>query len=173
MSSRWAAGRDRPTRARGRGTREDAFRAELLHDEFDFTRLSNRIAARDAGLATAELCTNLRDNALHRWTPPGGGSPGALNHAVIHALDVTVALDAPPPVPDIAMCRVLDDLTVGGGHAHFGTDIKGRSLRATDIDWSYGSGPALAGEAADLAVHLCGRAVPGGRLQGEALAQLG
>src|SRR5437667_3329277 len=57
---------------------EDAFLAELRQDEFDFTRLSNRIAARDADLATAMLLTNLRDATLHQWTPPGGGTQGGL-----------------------------------------------------------------------------------------------
>jgi uncharacterized protein (TIGR03083 family) len=151
---------------------EDAFKAELRADEFDFTRLSNRIASRDAKLAPVELVGNLRDEALHRWTPPGGGYHGALNHVVIHSLDVTSPLDESRRASDTAMHSVLDDLTAGGGHAHFGTDIQGRSLRAIDLDWSYGSGPQLAGTAVDLALHICARTVPSGRLEGDALACL-
>jgi uncharacterized protein (TIGR03083 family) len=49
---------------------ENAFMAELREDGFDFTRLSNRIATRDAELATSELVSNLRDETLHRWMPP-------------------------------------------------------------------------------------------------------
>ena len=52
---------------------------------------------------------------------------------------------------------------------NFGTNIEGRSLQATDLDWSYGSGPPLRGAAEDLALVLCGRAVPAGRLEGEPL----
>jgi uncharacterized protein (TIGR03083 family) len=152
---------------------EDAFMAELREDAFDFTRPSNRIASRDAKLPTAELVRNLHDEALHRWTPPGGGYHGALNHVVIHALDITVPLAEPRRTSDTAIRTVLDDLTEGGGHAHFGTDIQRRRLHATDIDWSYGSGPQLSGTAADLALHICGRTVPAGRLQGETLAHLG
>jgi uncharacterized protein (TIGR03083 family) len=95
---------------------EDAFMAELRADEFDFTRLSNRIASRDAKLATVELVGNLRDEALHRWTPPGGGYHGALNHVVIHSLDVTSPLDESRRASDTAMRSVFDDLTAGGGH---------------------------------------------------------
>jgi uncharacterized protein (TIGR03083 family) len=149
---------------------EDTFMAELREDAFDFTRLSNRIASRDAKLPTAELVRNLRDEALHRWTPPGGGYHGALNHVVIHALDITVPLSEPRRASDTAIRTVLDDLTEGGGHAHFGTDIHRRRLHATDIDWSYGSGPQLSGTAAELALHICGRTVPAGRLRGETLA---
>jgi uncharacterized protein (TIGR03083 family) len=150
---------------------DDAFMAELREDEFDFTRLSNRIASRDAELPTAELVANLRDEALHRWTPPGGGDRGALNHVVIHALDVTVPLGEPRQASDTAIRTVLDDLTEGGGHAHFGTDLQGRTLHATDIDWTYGSGPQLSGTAADLALHLCGRTIPADRLRGNPLAR--
>jgi uncharacterized protein (TIGR03083 family) len=151
---------------------EDAFMAELREDAFDFTRLSNRIASRDAQLPIGELIWNLRAEVLHRWTPPSGGYHGALNHVVIHGLDITVPLREPRRSSDTAIRAVLDDLTEGGGHAHFGTDIQGRSLHATDIDWSYGSGPQLRGEAEDLALHICGRTVPGDRLQGEMLAQI-
>src|SRR5205085_8138861 len=86
--------------------REDAFMAELRADDFDFTRLSNRLAARDAELSTDELITNVRDRALHRWTPPGGGYAGALNHAVIHGLDVSVPLGQPPLSSDAAIRAV-------------------------------------------------------------------
>jgi len=150
---------------------EDAFMAELREDEFDFTRLSNRIASRDAELPTGELVANLRDEALHRWTPPGGGDRGALNHVVIHALDVTVPLGEPRQASDTAIRTILDDLTEGGGHAHFGTDLQGRTLHATDIDWTYGSGPQLSGTAADLALHLCGRTIPADGLRGKPLAR--
>jgi uncharacterized protein (TIGR03083 family) len=148
---------------------EEEFMAELRRCDFDFTRLSNEIASRDASLPDDELVTNLRSDVMQRWTPPGGGYHGALNHVVIHGLDVTVPLGVPRRSPDETIRVVLDDLTQGGGHAHFGVDIEGRSLQASDLDWSHGSGPALRGAAGDLALAICGRTVPGGRLEGEPL----
>jgi uncharacterized protein (TIGR03083 family) len=142
---------------------EDAFMAELRQCEFDFTRLSNQIASRDAQLPTDELVGSMRDEMLHRWAPPGGGQLGALNHVVIHGLDITVPLGEPRRSPDATIQVVLDDLTQGGVHAHFGTDIRGRTLQATDIDWAYGAGPPLRGSAEDLALHLCGRRLVAGR----------
>src|SRR4051794_23183278 len=144
---------------------QDAFMAELRDDDFDFTRLSNRIASRDATLSTDELVRNLRDPALHRWTPPDGGVHGALNHAAVHSLDITAPLGEGRCASDVAIGVVLDDLTAGGGHAHFGTDIEGQNLRATDLDWSYGSGAEVRGTAADITLHLCGGTVPADRLQ--------
>src|SRR5215510_4161107 len=148
---------------------EDRFMAELRRCDFDFGRLSNEIADRDARLPASELVANLRSEVMARWTPPGGGYHGALNHVVIHGLDVTVPLGVPRRSPDETIRVVLDDLTRGGGHAHFGIDVGGRRFQASDLDWSYGSGAALRGEAGDLAAALCGRTVPGGRLAGEPL----
>ena len=65
------------------------FQAELQKCDFDFTRLSNTVASRDAALPTSVLIGNLRDDVMHRWIPPGGGQTGALNHVVIHGLDGT------------------------------------------------------------------------------------
>jgi uncharacterized protein (TIGR03083 family) len=149
---------------------EAAFLAELRDCAFDFTRLSDRIAGRDAELPADELVRAVRSEVLHRWTPPGGGAHGALNHVVIHGLDVTVPLGEPRRASDAALQVVLDDLTEGGGHGRFGTDIGGQSLQATDLDWSYGSGPPLRGPAEELALHLCGRSVPAGRLHREGSA---
>jgi uncharacterized protein (TIGR03083 family) len=149
---------------------EDAFMAELRECDFDFTRLSNRVASRDAQLPPEELVGNLHDEVLHRWAPPGGGYQGALTHVVIHGLDITVPLGESRRSPDATIQLVLEGLTRGGGHVHFGTDISGRSLQATDIDWSYGSGAPLRGSAEALALHLCGRTLPIGRLEGEVIA---
>lgn len=150
---------------------EEAFMAELRECQFDFTRLSNRIASRDAALSAAELAGGLRDEVMHHWTPPAGGYRGALNHVVIHGLDISVPLGEPRRSPDATVRIVLDDLTRGGIHANFGMDISGRALQATDLDWSYGSGAPLVGSAADLALHLCGRRLPVGRLDGEPVAR--
>lgn len=148
---------------------EEAFMAELAECDFDFPRLSDRIAGRDAALPPAELVAGLRADAMHRWAPPGGGYLGALTHVVVHGLDATVALDRPRPSPDEAVRVVLDGLTRGGGHRHFGVEVAGRALEATDLDWSFGAGQPLAGAAGDLAVALCGRRLPRGRLAGDPL----
>jgi uncharacterized protein (TIGR03083 family) len=148
---------------------EEQFMAELKRCGFDFTRLSNEIAARDASLPSDELIENLRSEVMQRWAPPGGGYHGALNHVVIHGLDVTVPLGAARLAPDQTIRVILDDLTQGDVNARFGIDIAGRHLQATDLDWSFGAGPMLRGPAADLALAICGRSVAPGRLEGAPL----
>ena len=151
---------------------DEAFMAELADCEYDFPRLSNLIAGRDAERPTAELVANLRSETMLLWVPPGGGYHGALNHVVIHGLDVTVPLGLPRLATDEAMVIVLDDLSQGNAHEYFGIDISGRRLEATDLGWSYGSGPVLSAEATDLALMICGRTVPGIRVEGEPLRRL-
>src|SRR5512142_2318480 len=118
---------------------EDKFMAELRRCDFDFGRLSDEIASRDAGLPPGQLVAGLRSEVMQHWTPPGGGYHGALNHVVIHGLDVTVPLGVPRRSPGATIGIVLDDLTAGGVHQHFGTSIEGRRLQATDLDWCYGT----------------------------------
>ena len=151
---------------------EEEFMAELKRCGFDFTRLSNEVAARDAGLPVDELVGNLRSEVMLHWAPPGGGYHGALNHAVIHGLDVTEPLGVGRLSPDDTIRIILGDLTQGETHGQFGIDIARRRLEATDLDWSFGAGPVLRGPAADLALVLCGRSVPPGRLDGAPLARL-
>jgi hypothetical protein len=108
---------------------------------------------------------------MRQWTPPGGVHRGALNHAVIHGLDAAVPLGIRRHVGDGTMRFILDDLTSGGVHAHFGTDLGGRLLEATDLGWSYGDGIPLRGAAEDLALAACGRTIPEGQLDGAPLSK--
>lgn len=143
------------------------FGIELRDCDGDFTLLSNRLASRDAALPASDLVGNLRDETMHRWSPPGGGPIGALNHVVIHGLDITVPLGVSRRSPDDTLRAVLDDLTRGGTHAHFGFDVDGLSLRATDMDWSFGSGTPVTGAAEHLALLVCGRQLPADRIDGD------
>ena len=137
----------------------EQFAEELRASRFDFGDLSNRVAARDAALPVAELLANLRSATLQHWAPPGGGFTGALNHAVIHALDVTVPLGLGRLSPNPTIRTVLDGLTIGGIAHSFGRHVDGVQLRATDLDWTYGSAREVAAPAASLVLALAGRRV--------------
>jgi uncharacterized protein (TIGR03083 family) len=147
---------------------EEEFNAELRACSFDFGVLSDKIAARDAALPASELVAGLRSPVLHGWRPRGSVYD-ALNHAVIHGLDITVPLGADGRVPPGTITTVLDGLAGDGVAEFFGVSIEGRTLRATDVDWSYGAGPELRGTGEDLALALTGRTLPPGRLEGSPL----
>ena len=144
----------------------EQFGAEMAAARGDFTVLSNTVAARDGALPEAELLAALRSPQLHGWQPPGGGAAGALSHAVVHALDVSLALGAPSPAPAPAVTSVLEQLTTAHG-AFFGLDLTGVRLEATDTGWSWGDGAVVRADSAQLVALLGGRTLPDGRsLQG-------
>ncbi len=141
---------------------------ELAKARGDVNRMNDRCARRDAARLPAErLLASLRENVAHPWTPPGGSVHGALSHDVIHGLDITVGLGLDRRVPPERVAMVLAGMRPKN-IAFFGVDLTGVALRATDLDWSHGTGTPLRGLAQDLLLVLCGRRLPPGRLQGEA-----
>ena len=140
----------------------ETFGAELAAAGGDFAVLSDTVAARDAALPPAEHLDALRSPVLHAWQPPGGGAAGALSHAVIHSLDITVALAVPAVAPKEAVLAVLDQLSAANG-AWFGVDLTGIRLEATDTDWSWGSGTVVRADSGQLGALLSGRTLPDGR----------
>ncbi|MCZ2815254.1 maleylpyruvate isomerase family mycothiol-dependent enzyme [Modestobacter sp. VKM Ac-2984] len=140
----------------------EQFGAELVAAGGDFTRLSDTVATRDASLPGAELVAALRSPVLHGWRPPGGGAAGALSHAVIHSLDVTVALGRPPVAPAEGVVAVLDQLTAADG-AYFGIDLTGVRLAAADTAWRWGDGEVVRAGSGPLLALLSGRTLPDGR----------
>jgi uncharacterized protein (TIGR03083 family) len=143
------------------------FITEMARSRGNFHRMADRCARRDAAMPAADLVAALRDNAEYPWKPPGGGLEGALVHDVIHGLDITVGLGLGRKVPEDRLRIVLGVITRPRTLRQFDADLTGIELRADDIDWSFGSGTPVSGPAQDLALVLCGRRLPGGRLHGE------
>ncbi len=140
----------------------EQFGAEMAAAGGDFTVLSDTVAERDSALPVADLLDQLRSSRLHAWQPPGGGAAGALSHAVIHSLDVTVALDRPAVAPGEAVLAVLDQLTAADG-AVFGIDLSDVRLEATDTEWGWGEGGLIRADTGSLVALVSGRTLPDGR----------
>ena len=143
------------------------FVLELAKSRGKFNEMADRCARRDAAaLSPGELAEALRSNANHPWQPPGGGQIGALTHDVIHGLDITEALGLGQRVPEDRLGVVLPNLVTPKALGFFGVDLSGVELRAADTGWTFGSGRPVTGTAQDLALFLCGRKLPPGRLEG-------
>jgi uncharacterized protein (TIGR03083 family) len=144
------------------------FALELAKSRGRFNEMSDRVARHDAAvMSPGELTEAVRSNTGHPWKPPGGGFTGALAHDLIHGLDITVPLGLGRPVPEERLRLVLPGSLTDRSVKFFGVDLDGTELRASDIDWTLGSGTPLTGAAADLLLVLCGRKLPPGRLAGE------
>jgi uncharacterized protein (TIGR03083 family) len=133
------------------------FMAELAGVGYDFEALSQKIAQRDGDLPFDALLAGLRSDRMAAWAPPAGGAAGALSHVVIHGLDITAALGLPPTADDSAMRTVLETLTAQDA-SPFGIDTTRWTLRPTDLDSEFGSGPdPVEASAGDLILALAGR----------------
>ncbi|WP_433293402.1 maleylpyruvate isomerase family mycothiol-dependent enzyme [Actinoplanes sp. CA-030573] len=142
------------------------FALEMAKAKANFNLMADRMARRDtARMSDADLLDDLKDNAEHRWSPPGGGEVGALSHDVIHGLDIAVALGLERRPPASRVGLVLEAMRARNRN-FFGTDLSGVRLEATDLDWQFGEGEPLAGEAGDLLLVVCGRRLPEGVLRG-------
>ena len=123
---------------------------------------ADKAAHRDAAIPTSKLLADLRSTRLADWRPPGGGPEGALVHAVVHALDVTVPLGASRPSDAEKVRLVLDALMAPASLKHFGVDLDGLELRAGDIPWSHGYGRRVTADSEALVLLLSGRTpIPG------------
>jgi uncharacterized protein (TIGR03083 family) len=139
---------------------EQEFARGMAEAHGQFTEFSDAVAVRDSRLPQAELVAVLRDNIDNPWAPPGGGQQGALSHDLIHGLDMTWPLSITYPIPDRAMTTVLDLIAGPDGQKAFDADLDGIELRATDLDWSAGSGAEAAGPGRDLLLLLARRSLP-------------
>ncbi|SFR70163.1 TIGR03083 family protein [Agromyces sp. CF514] len=121
-----------------------------------FTRL--RDAAAGAGAAGVSARGSSAD-AIDVGTAGGDTVQtgiGALAEAVIAALDVSASLGVAITVPEracgaVALRRALEAPT------EIKAVTRGRTLAATDADWSFGHGPVLQGTSAEILLFLYGR----------------
>lgn len=132
------------------------FLVGLVAAGFAFNRYADRAARKDtARLSDAELLAVLRANITHDWRPPGGGLAGALSHDTIHGLDITEPLGLPAP-PAERLALVLASANARS-LSHFGTDLTGLQLRATDADVRLGDGEPVDLPAKDMLLAISGR----------------
>ncbi len=149
------------------------FGLEMVKARGNFNRMADRVAHRDARMATAELVAGVRDNARHGWRPPGGGYEGALTHDVVHGLDITRPLGIEREIPEADLRLVLDQLVGERSLKFFGLDASGVRLQAEDIDWSHGDGAELRARAEDLVLVLSGRRIDPERFCGAGASTFG
>jgi uncharacterized protein (TIGR03083 family) len=102
--------------------------------------------------------------------PPGARPVRNLMHILIHGQDICRPLDIKRDLPEAHLLSVADfvkdDVHIFGAKKR----IAGCKLRATDMDWSHGHGPEIAGPAEALVMMMAGRMVALDDLSGEGKA---
>lgn len=119
---------------------------------------SQEIASRHSN---EELVAKIRALIGSRRTFPGLGGMEALLDLHAHTLDVTLPLGIDPELPPDQLAPCADHVIgyAGGRNskvfAHL--PIDGVTLRATDTDWTHGTGPEASGRMQDLYLVVTGR----------------
>ena len=150
----------------GKGVRE--FLWATVRSGGNLHRASESLVAKYAARQTPEdIVTSLRAHAEDRFTPPGVGAMGPYTDVLVHRLDIAVPLRIELDRPVEPWRASLDFLAGPKGRRGFvARGVPTLTLRATDLDWSHGTGPEVTGPAAALGLTLCGRSAWLDRLSG-------
>lgn len=114
-----------------------------------------KIAIEVGAAPEAELLSGLEALSADKMAGIGRSTVVELTEAVVHAYDITDALQLPLRLsPRSTSAVALSRLRVGGRNAKI---ARKRSLRAIDAGWQIGNGPALDATAQEIIMHLFGR----------------
>lgn len=91
---------------------------------------------------------------------------------LIHHQDIRRPLGRPRTIPADRLLAALDAMPTIGGLVKSKKRMAGLRWRATDVDWSSGDGPEVAGPAEALILLASGRAAPVVEVSGEGVATL-
>jgi len=147
------------------------FYKELLHAGFSFNRFADRAARQTALAPTDELVRRLRARTTTTNHPPAPVM-AMLGEIVVHGDDIRRPLGLEHRCSDATLVAVADswknsNLLIGAKRR-----ISGVKLRATDVTWSHGQGPEVAGPFQSLVLAMTGRKGALGELEGDGVEVL-
>jgi len=148
-----------------------AFLGGMVGAGFNFTKMANKHIARETGGGPASTVAELRSVVTSTKHPPGPVDSW-LGETIIHAEDIRRPLGITHDYPTDAVVRLLDFFK--GSNVLIGAKkrIAGVTLRATDADWTTGSGPEASGPALSLLLAMTGRRAALADLTGDGVAVL-
>ena len=147
------------------------FFAGLIGSGFRFNTMANK--------DIAEQCEGTPADTLRRFgerietsTHPPGPVDSWLGETIVHSEDIRRPLGIKHEYPIDALTRVADfyrgsNLIIGGKKR-----VSGLTLKATDADWSAGSGPEVSGPMIAIVLAITGRGAAFDDLSGEGVATL-
>jgi uncharacterized protein (TIGR03083 family) len=132
------------------------FFAKLLASGFRFNAMVDKDIAANCQGTPADTLSRFRariDSSSH----PPGPVDAWLGETIVHSEDIRRPLGIVHAYPVDAVTRIADfyrrsNLVVGGKKR-----VAGLTLRATDADWSVGTGPEVAGPAVAIVLAITGR----------------
>ena len=137
-------------------TSPGAFIGQFAKAGFSFERYANAGLTRRLGADAAATLAGFRAVQGSTTSPPAP-KPTWLGEVVVHSEDIRRPLGLSHHYPPEALREVAD--FYAGSNALIGAKkrVDGLTLRATDQDWSTGSGPAVEGPLLPLVMAMTGR----------------
>ena len=147
------------------------FVGKMIASGFRFNSFANKEIARETTGSPAETLAVFKQRADLSSHPPGPGDTW-LGEVLVHAEDIRRPLRISRTYPVESLTRMIDfyrgsNLLIGGKKR-----AAGLTLRATDADWSAGTGPEVAGPSLSLMMAIVGRQAALDDLSGEGVATL-
>ncbi len=147
------------------------FLRHFARSGFDPVRANDRRLALFADLGPEQLTARFREHLVPTGFPTSFGCMIALLDGMIHHQDIRRAIGLPRQIPvprlERALNRIMYAVPVGARPR-----VKGLRLVATDVGWSYGTGPELTGPGEALLMAAAGRRVAAAELSGPGVAIL-
>lgn len=132
------------------------FMKGLVASGFRFNVMMDR-AARAAGrLPPGEIIARIRARTTTTNKPPAAAM-AMLGEVVVHGTDIRQPLGIPDDTSSASKLACLDMFKASNFPLPTKKTIAGLRLRATDADWSYGSGPEVAGPMIALVMAMATR----------------
>jgi uncharacterized protein (TIGR03083 family) len=145
---------------------------EIVRARGSFHRMVHDTAVRKGSRPVETLVADLRTTADSRRLPPGTDYRNTLLDVLVHGQDIAVPLGIGRPMPLDAAGAAADRIWAMGWPFHARRRVGGFRLDATDIAWTRGDGPLVAGPIEALLLLLAGRRASLPRLVGEGAAVL-
>ena len=135
------------------------FVGKMAVNGFDFQKMTAKDIADNRGDTPAAEIKHLRAVRDRRTAPPGPKTSW-LGETIVHSEDVRRPLGLTRAYPMEAVVAVADFYR--GSNILIGSKkrIDGLTLKATDTDWSHGSGPTVVGPMVSLLLAMTGRKPP-------------
>lgn len=147
------------------------FFPKLVGSGFSLTRLQAKDIAAEKGAAPADTLRGFESIIMSKKRPPGPPLT-LMGETILHSEDIRRPLGISHPYPTEWVTQVADFYK--GSNLILGTKrrIAGLSLRATDTNWSHGTGPEVAGAMLPLLQAMTGRKGALAELQGPGVETL-
>ncbi len=147
------------------------FIGKFIAAGFNFKGMQSKDIAAERGTSPSETLDRFK-SVINSSNHPPGPADTWLGEVLVHSEDIRRPLGIQHDHPIDAAVRVANfyknsNLLIGAKNR-----ISGLRLRATDVEWSHGDGPEVAGPIVSLVVAMTGRKAVLDGLTGEGVATL-